>query len=76
MRKLLFKVEDRICDDCALALRRFIGHMPGIESIGVENMQIDVVFDPGKKTDKDLVRIMTNSMEILGHKPTGHWHFI
>ncbi len=32
MLKLLFK-GDRVCDECALAVRRFLGHMAGIEPI-------------------------------------------
>jgi copper chaperone CopZ len=76
MRKLLFKVEERVCDECALALRRFIGHMEGIESIDVEDRKIAIVFDPGKMTDEELVRITSDSLEKLGHKPIEHWHFI
>ena len=38
--KLSFKVEEQFCDECALALRRFIGHMEGIESIDLENKMI------------------------------------
>lgn len=30
MRKKLFKVEDQFCDECTLALRRFIGHEEGV----------------------------------------------
>ncbi len=37
MRKLLFSVEDKVCDECALALRRYIGHREGIASVDVEN---------------------------------------
>ena len=36
MEKRLFKVEDRFCDECALALRRFIGHEEGVESVDVK----------------------------------------
>lgn len=68
MRKLLFKVEDQVCDECALALRRFIGHMDGIESIDVENRKIAVVFDAAKMTEKELVTITKDSLEKLGHK--------
>lgn len=68
MRKLLFKVGDRVCDECALALRRFIGHMDGIESIDVEDRKIAVVFDPAKMTEKELITITTDSLEKLGHK--------
>ncbi len=76
MRKLLFNVDDRVCDECALALRRFIGHMEGIESVDVEDKKIAVVFDSTKMSDDELIRITTDSMEKLGHKLTEHRHFI
>jgi copper chaperone CopZ len=76
MRKLLVKVEEQVCDECALALRRFIGHMGGVESIDVEDRQIAVVFDNAKITEEELVRITTDSLEKLGHKPTEHWHIV
>ncbi len=76
MRKLLFKVEDQVCDECALALRRFIGHMDGVESIDVEEKKIAVVFDDAKIPDEDLIRITSDSLDKLGHKLTEHWHFM
>ncbi len=76
MRKLLFKVEDQVCDECALALRRFIGHMKGIESVDVEDRKIAIVFDNAKMTNEELIRITMDSLEKLGHKLTEHWHFV
>ena len=74
MRKLLFSIEDRVCDECALALRRFIGHLSGIDSIDVENREIAVSYDPTKVTDEGVLRVITESLEKLGHKPLEHWH--
>ena len=68
MEKRLFKVEDRFCDECMLALRRFIGHMDGVESIDVENKMIAVVFDPFKMPEERLNEITVDSLEKLGHK--------
>lgn len=68
MEKRLFKVEDRFCDECALALRRFIGHMEGIESIDVEDKMVAVVYDPAKMPGERLDKIATDSLEKLGHK--------
>lgn len=76
MRRLLFKVDDRVCDECALALRRFIGHMEGIESIAVEDRKIVIGFDNAKMTDEELIRITADSLEKLGHKLKEHWHFV
>ena len=68
MEKRMFKVEERFCDECALALRRFIGHMDGVESIDVENKMIAVVFDPLKMPEEKLDEIAADSLEKLGHK--------
>jgi copper chaperone CopZ len=76
MRKLLFKVEDRFCDECALALRRFIGHLDGVTSIDVEEKKIAIVFDDAKMPDEDLIRITSDSLDKLGHKLTEHLHFV
>ena len=68
MEKRLFKVEDRFCDECALALRRFIGHLEGVESIDVENRMIAVSFNPAKMPEERLDRITKDSLEKLGYK--------
>jgi copper chaperone CopZ len=68
MEKRSFKVEERFCDECALALRRFIGHMEGIESIDVENKKIAVAFDPAKMSEERLDKITKDSLEKLGYK--------
>lgn len=71
MKKRLFKVEDRFCDECALALRRFIGHEEGVGSIDVENRMVAVVFDPAKMPEERLDRLTKDSLEKLGHKLIG-----
>jgi hypothetical protein len=68
MEKRLFKVEERFCDECALALRRFIGHMDGVASIDVENKMIAVAFDALKMPEEKLNKIVADSLEKLGHK--------
>ena len=68
MEKKLFKIEDRFCDECALALRRFIGHLEGVESIDVENRLIAVSFNPAKMPKEKLDRITKDSLEKLGYK--------
>ncbi len=75
MRKLLFKVGDQVCDECALALRRFIGHMEGVQSIEVEEKEIAVIFDESKMPDEELLSLTTDSLDKLGHKLIGHRHF-
>ena len=68
MAKVLFSVESKFCDECSLALRRFIGHMDGVESIDVEDKKIAVVFDASKMTERELTKIARDSLDKLGHK--------
>ncbi len=70
MAKILFKVEEKFCDECSLALRRFIGHMDGIESIDAEDRKIAVVFDGTKMTEEEITTLTRDSLEKLGHKLT------
>ncbi len=67
MEKRMFSVEDRFCDECAFALRRFIGHLDGVESVDVENKMIAVTFDPAKMSGERLDTIARDSLEKLGH---------
>jgi len=68
MIKRSFKVEEQFCDECALALRRFIGHMEGVESIEVENKMIAVVFNPAKLSEAKLEELTKESLDKLGHR--------
>ncbi len=63
-----FKVDGQFCDECALALKRFIGHMDGVESIDVENKMIAVAYNPAKMPGERLDEIARDSLEKLGHK--------
>jgi len=67
MKKKLFKVEDRFCDECALALRRFLGHEEGVASVDVEDRMIAVVFDPATMPEERLEKLAKDSLEKLGH---------
>ena len=68
MEKLSFNVEKQFCEECSLALRRFIGKMEGVESIDVEEGKIAVVFDGDKITEEELARLTRDSIEKLGYK--------
>ncbi len=68
MEKRSFKVEEQFCDECALALRRFLGHMEGIESVDVEDKMIVVVYDPTKISRERLDKIARDSVEKLGYR--------
>jgi copper chaperone CopZ len=68
MEKITFDVGKSFCEECSLALRRFIGHMEGVESIEVEEGKIAVEFDTVKMTVEELARITRDSIEKLGYK--------
>ena len=61
-------MEKSFCEECSLALRRFIGNMEGVESIDVEEGKIAVVFDGDKITEEELARLTRDSIEKLGYK--------
>jgi copper chaperone CopZ len=66
--RVSFKVESTLCAECAMAMRRFIGHMKGVESIEVERGDIVVDFDSSKIDREELLKITTESIEKLGYK--------
>ena len=66
--KLSFGVEKHFCEECSLALRRFLGNMDGVESIEVEEGKIAVEFDRDKIIGEELFRITKDSIERLGYK--------
>ena len=68
MEKITLNVEKNFCEECSLALRRFIGHMEGVESIDVEEGKVAVAFDETKITEEELSRITKDSIEKLGYK--------
>jgi copper chaperone CopZ len=57
-----------ICDDCSLALKRFIGNMEGVESIDAEDGKLVIDFNDSKISMEELSRIAKDSIEKLGYK--------
>ena len=68
MEKISLNVGKEFCEECSLALRRFIGNMEGVESIDVEEGEIAVVFDDTRVNEEELSRITRESIEKLGYK--------
>jgi copper chaperone CopZ len=68
MKKISFNMSKDVCDDCSLALRRFIGNMKGVESINVEEGKVVIDFDDLKISKEELDRITRDSIEKLGYK--------
>ena len=68
MGKILLNVQHQFCEECSLALRRFVGNIDGVESVDVENGRIVISFD-ASTIDEDRVRtIAQDSVEKLGYK--------
>jgi len=68
MRNMFFKVQNDLCGECSLALRRFVGGMDGVESIDVERGEIAVRFDETKMDEEQLTKITRDSIEKLGYR--------
>ena len=68
MAKITLNVEKNFCEECSLALRRFIGNMEGVESIAVEEGKVAIAFDEAKITEAELCRITRDNIEKLGYK--------
>ena len=68
MKKVSLNVQKEFCDECSLALRRFIGKMDGVSSIDVENGRIVIAFDDGKIMEEDILKISRESIEKLGYR--------
>lgn len=68
MKTVLFKVQDSLCDECSMALRRFIGGLDGIHSIDVESGKIAVQFDETEMDEAKLAKIAKDSIERLGYR--------
>jgi len=69
MEKMSFKIiDENLCDECSLALGRFIGHMLGIDSIEVESGYVVIKYDESKITKEELQSIARDSIEKLGYK--------
>lgn len=68
MKVALFNVEKHLCEECSLALRRFIGGMDGVQSIYVEQGKIAVKFNEAEIDEEKLSKITKDSIEKLGYK--------
>ena len=68
MRKISLNVQKEFCDECSLALRRFIGKMDGVNSIDTENGKIVIDFDDSKLTEQHILKTSRESIERLGYR--------
>ena len=70
MKKVSFGVEKHFCEECSLALRRFIGNMDGVEAIDVENGLVAISYNDSLIPEELLIRITKENIEKLGYKLT------
>ena len=70
MKTVSLNVQKEFCEECSLALRRFIGHMDGVSSIDVEKGKIIINFDDGRIAEEDILKISRENIEKLGYKIT------
>ena len=68
MKTALFSVENSLCAECSLALRRFIGGMDGVDSIDVEQGKIAVRFEEAAIDEDKLKKLTRDSIERLGYR--------
>jgi copper chaperone CopZ len=68
LKVALFAVSNNLCDECSLALRRFVGNIDGVESIEVERGKIAVKFDETAIDEDRLTKITKDSIEKLGYR--------
>jgi copper chaperone CopZ len=68
MKVALFNVDKNICENCTLALRRFIGGMDGVESIEAMQGKIAVKFNETAIDEETVARITRDSIEKLGYR--------
>lgn len=68
MKTAKFSIDQSLCGDCSLALRRFIGGMDGVSSIDVEQGAIAVTFDETELDETKLRKVVKDSIERLGYR--------
>lgn len=68
MKTAFFNVDKNLCDECSLALRRFIGGMDGVESIEAMQGKIAVKFNETAIDEETVARITKDSIEKLGYR--------
>jgi copper chaperone CopZ len=68
MSRLFLNVQKEFCGECALAIRRFIGGMDGVNVVDVENGKIVIDFDETRFPEEDLRTLAKDSVERLGYR--------
>lgn len=67
MGKISIKVKKEFCAECSMAIRRFMGHMEGVQDVTVEDGKITISFDGGKIAEGEVLKLSKESVEKLGY---------
>ncbi len=67
MGKISIKVKKEFCAECSMAIRRFMGHMEGVQDVTVEDGKITISFDSGKIAEGEVLKLSKDSVEKLGY---------
>ncbi len=67
MKKVSLNVQKEFCEECSLALRRFVGGLDGVNSVDTESGRIVIDFDDSKITEDYIKKISRESIEKLGY---------
>jgi len=70
MGTISLNVRKEFCEECSLALRRFVGNMDGVQSVDVENGRVVISFDESVIPEDRIKTIAEDSVEKLGYKLT------
>lgn len=68
MAKIYLDVQKEFCEECSLALRRFIGRLNGVNDIDTESGKIVIDYDSSKINEGDILQITKESIEKLGYR--------
>lgn len=68
MGQVSLNVQKQFCEECSLALRRFVGNLDGVKSVDVENGRIVISFDESVIAGDRVKTIAQDSVEKLGYQ--------
>lgn len=68
--KISIGVQKEFCAECAFGLRRFIGHMEGVEDVEVSGGRIVISYDGSRISEGDVLKLARDTVERLGYKLT------
>ena len=68
MKSISIAVQKEFCEECSMALRRFLGKVDGVNSIETGRGEIAIEFDEAKLMEEEILRLTRESIEKLGYK--------